>query len=1013
MVNNSSHLDQTPINSTQNLIESSNGITATVPDEQSQNATTANFSGDEIKSNNIQNTEGTITAITVGTEGSKQLFPSIYEDNLVWVDDPDGEPAIYLYNFTTCQEKVISNNCPSAPVINKNCIVYSVQDSYYGKYCVKIYDISTGLESTITPIDGFNRNHPSISDDRIIYMDDSKGIRNILFYNITTNETRYITNDLSGTDHLYPAIYGDWVAWYDGTDDNSTLNVYNIGSGSRVSIESTCKDINGIPPSIYGDRLVWQDWRDGQSDIYLYNLTTLNETLITPGTGDSDQKYPSIFKNYISWEDNRDQSYNNENILLFNISTNQTTSITGKYPISHRTNSKVSGNRVVWTENQEFLDSNIYMFTLGQEQTPVVSGFTVNATEGMVPFTVRFTDTSSGNPISRHWDFGDGNESYDVNPVYTYQEAGHFSPALIVSNPYSRDYSVQENLIVAGAVPVTKFTINPSSGLAPLSSTLTDLSSGYPYTWYWDFGDNSSSNEQNPSHVYVDPGYYIISLTTGNQFGNNTAIGYVHVIRSTENESLYKIPGIVQYSSDTGFMGINTSNGTGYSFELGVNNTQLFIIPKEKGRSPSFTLVSRENTTFSSQNPIISGIIEKIVTTSDDISSTEFSDTIGDNSWVNYTFVMPQYYPEGSIKTVITDEITPEEHERFNITVQDADYGDYVSGVANSVRCIENNMSVNGPATVVMAVSHEWVVKHSSFVDLHDRFKVEQMNIEGSFTPLETLFAYQNTSENRYYYTVTSTGGINLSLLYIPVVGSHTVSDAGIELVYPSGFIYGNPDTITVAVNSDWVVNNDLGGLTDVYEPVEIIRVDNLGSIEVLETKFLYYDETRNVDIFEGISPNGLSKFTLVTVGHYTNPLQLLYLSLSSRVTPPVPASNPNSGGGGGGGGSYGGSGNRITPAASESDASKRSQSGTSQEGIPAPSSSNGQSHSLSTESAAAGQPSANPVPRVSNAPAANPPVLPPQPTNSIFTMLIEAAAIVSIFVLVVFSIYTRNRKLD
>lgn len=121
--------------------------------------------------------------------------------------------------------------------------------------------------------------------------------------------------------------------------------------------------------------------------------------------------------------------------------------------------------------------------------------------------------------------------------------------------------------------------------------------------------------------------------------------------------------------------------------------------------------------------------------------------------------------------------------------------------------------------------------------------------------------------------------------LYIPVVGSHNVSDAGIELVYPSGFIYENPHTITVAVNSDWVVNNDLGGLTDVYEPVEIIRVGDLGSIEVLETKFLYYDETRNVDVFEGISPNGLSQFTLVTVGNYTNPLQMLYLSLNQSAS--------------------------------------------------------------------------------------------------------------------------------
>ena len=1011
---NSPEFNQTSLNTTQKIAENTRGIIGPVPDANSNNGFRVNFSDEIIKSTNIQNTAGgTMTTITVGTHGSDQIYPSVFLDNLVWLDYRNGEQAVRLYNITTCREETISNKSPWKPSIYNDVLVYGIQDSYYGTYDINMYTISTGIELTLTPGDWYNQIDPAIFEDRIVYTDDTKGTRNIVLYNITTNETRYLTNDESGPEHMYPAIYGDWVAWYAGNEEDATLNLFHVATGNSTTIASNCKSFFQSPPSIHNDRLVWQEWHDEHYDIVMYNITTHEKTLITPGTDESDQKRPSIFGNYIVWDDNRDQSYGNENIYVYNLETNETSVITYAFPNAHRTNARVYGERIVWAENQEFLDYNIYLFTLGQEQAPVVSGFTVNATEGMVPFTVRFTDTSSGNPTSHYWNFGDGNESSDVNPVYTYQEAGHFSPALIVSNPYSRDYSVQEHLIVAGAVPVTKFTINPSSGLAPLSSTLTDLSSGYPDTWYWDFGDNSSSNEQNPSHVFVNPGNYIISLTTGNQFGNNTAIGYVHVIKSTEYVSLYTIPGIVQYSSDTGFMEINTSNGTGYSFELGVNNTQLFIIPQEKGMSPSFTLVSRENTTFSSQSPIISGIIEKLITTSEDISSAEFSDTIGDNSWVNYTFEMPQYYPEGSIKTSITDEITPEEHEKFNITVQDADYGDYVSGVANSMYCIENNMSVNGPATVVMAVSHEWVVKHSPFVDLHDRFKVEQMNNDGSFTPLETMFAYQNISENRYYYVVTSTDGIDLSLLYIPVVGSHNVSDAGIELVYPSGFIYENPHTITVAVNSDWVVNNDLGGLTDVYEPVEIIRVGDLGSIEVLETKFLYYDETRNVDVFEGISPNGLSQFTLVTVGHYTNPLQMLYLSLSIRVPPPVPASNPNSGGGGGGG-SYGGSGNQVTQAASEPAATKGSQSGTVQEGTSGASSGNNREpNSLTTESVAAGQPSASPVPRVSNAPAANPPVLPPQPTNSIFTMLIEAAAIVSIFVLVVFSIYTRNRKLD
>ena len=740
------------------------------------------------------------------------------------------------------------------------------------------------------------------------------------------------------------------------------------------------------PPSIFGDRVVWQDWRDGQSDIYMYNITTRQEKLITPGTGDSDQEHPCIFGTTITWDDNRDQSYGNENIFIYNLTTNLTSSITAADPPLHRINPKIYGDRIVW-ENRNDLHYDIVLFTIGPKQVSVVSGFTENTTQGMVPFSVRFTDESTGDPTTHHWDFGDGNESYEVNPVYTYQEAGYFSPSLTVNTPYSRDYSVQKNLITAGAVPMTRFSISPPSGLAPLTSTFTDLSSGYPDTWKWDFGDNSSSNEQNPSHVYLNPGNYTISLTTGNHFGNNTASDYVHVISSTVNVSSYSIPGLLEYSPDNGLIDIDAKNETAYSFGIEMNNTQLSVVPKIKGVLPSFILISKENTTFSLLNSIISGDVSKIITTSEDISSPEFSDMIGPNSWVNYTFVTPQYYPDGSIKTVIANEITSEEHEKFNVSVQSADYGDYVSGIAYSVQCIENNMSVSGPATIVMSVPHEWVIKNSNYVDVYDRFKVQQMNPDGSFKSLTTIFSFKNATDNRDYYTVTSNDGIDLDRLYVPVVGNLTQSDARINLISPPGSIYANPTTITLGIDSDWVANNNLGGLASVYDPVEIIRVDDLGTIEVLKTQFLYYDEAWDVDVFSGNSPNGLSQFTLTTVGHYTNPLQMLYLSLSARVTPHAPTSNSNTGGGGG---SYGGSGNLVT-SASVQDASKGSSAETSKGGTSGTSSNeNEQSKSLPGESGSSGPQPVNPVPQASGAPAPNLPALPPQPTNSIFSMIIE-----------------------
>jgi PKD repeat protein len=37
--------------------------------------------------------------------------------------------------------------------------------------------------------------------------------------------------------------------------------------------------------------------------------------------------------------------------------------------------------------------------------------------------------------------------------------------------------------------------------------------------WLWDFGDGTTSTEQNPTHFYTQQDYYIVSLTVWNDVG--------------------------------------------------------------------------------------------------------------------------------------------------------------------------------------------------------------------------------------------------------------------------------------------------------------------------------------------------------------------------------------------------------------------------------------------------------------------------------------------------------------
>jgi len=60
---------------------------------------------------------------------------------------------------------------------------------------------------------------------------------------------------------------------------------------------------------------------------------------------------------------------------------------------------------------------------------------------------------------------------------------------------------------------LANFTANRTTGNYPLAVNFTDQSFGTIETWTWDFGDDTGSEIQNPTHTYIDPGTYTVTLT--------------------------------------------------------------------------------------------------------------------------------------------------------------------------------------------------------------------------------------------------------------------------------------------------------------------------------------------------------------------------------------------------------------------------------------------------------------------------------------------------------------------
>ncbi len=76
--------------------------------------------------------------------------------------------------------------------------------------------------------------------------------------------------------------------------------------------------------------------------------------------------------------------------------------------------------------------SKLDTITILQPIIPVAD-FSANVTSGYAPLSVLFTDKSQ-NATSRNWDFGDGANSTEQNPVHTYSAAGTYTVNLTATN---------------------------------------------------------------------------------------------------------------------------------------------------------------------------------------------------------------------------------------------------------------------------------------------------------------------------------------------------------------------------------------------------------------------------------------------------------------------------------------------------------------------------------------------------------------------------------------------------
>lgn len=150
-----------------------------------------------------------------------------------------------------------------------------------------------------------------------------------------------------------------------------------------------------------------------------------------------------------------------------------------------------------------------------QGDTPVAA-FGVTPSNGTANVTsFSFVDRSTGPISSWNWSFGDNGTSNAQNPTHTYSSPGTYTVRLTVASSGGSQSTASRTIFVTApdVPPTAAFSYAPTSPSVLDTISFVDETTGYATEWSWDFGDQTSSTEQNPSKRFDTPGDYPVKLT--------------------------------------------------------------------------------------------------------------------------------------------------------------------------------------------------------------------------------------------------------------------------------------------------------------------------------------------------------------------------------------------------------------------------------------------------------------------------------------------------------------------
>ena len=201
---------------------------------------------------------------------------------------------------------------------------------------------------------------------------------------------------------------------------------------------------------------------------------------------------------------------------------------------------------------------------------------------------LHFWNYSAGTQTTFSWEFGDSTTSTLENPNHVYANSGTYQVCLTIGDSSGVTCSYCESVVIGnqnnGGCLADFYSYADSSSISTIN--FINYSGGTPTGFSWDFGDNTTSSLENPTHAYANQGTYNVCLTIGDSSGVTCSFCSVVVVGNGGCQANFYSYADSSSTNSINFLNYSAGTATNFSWDFGDNTASSLENPNHVFANP-------------------------------------------------------------------------------------------------------------------------------------------------------------------------------------------------------------------------------------------------------------------------------------------------------------------------------------------------------------------------------------------------------------------------------------------